>query len=162
MLQYLILTTFFSFLFIAQLWPAAQALARWMGKNAELVLEWAQSKGGGVLEVGAGSGLPGLAAAKLLVEARKERQEKARDVEEDEEGALSPVRVVLSDSSSAVLELLQHNIQSNFPTSQEILSETDLMKINLSCRTLSWSRENAKKLADELGKFSLVLGSDIM
>ncbi|XP_019629577.1 PREDICTED: uncharacterized protein LOC109473885 isoform X2 [Branchiostoma belcheri] len=76
-----------------RLWPSARILSMYLAAHPE-VLASAET----ILELGSGSGLVGIAAAKLCGQ---------------------PGKVVMTDHNENVLELLQENIDSNFEEGEE-------------------------------------------
>ena len=87
-------------------WPAAVVLARWLGLHPTLLLRSAAV--GNVLELGAGVGLVGLAAALLMQEDASRKTVDNSDDDDDGSGNL-----IFSDYNPAVLQNLQRNICLN-------------------------------------------------
>ncbi|XP_035690261.1 protein N-lysine methyltransferase METTL21A-like isoform X1 [Branchiostoma floridae] len=105
-------------------WPAARVLSQYIVDQPELV----QTRT--VLELGAGTGLLGLVAAKL---------------------SPCPRKVVLTDNNMTTLDMMEANIEENFPT------QTTIPR----CAHLHWG-ENLDKFLSDHGKFDVILGADVI
>ncbi|XP_078680189.1 protein N-lysine methyltransferase METTL21A-like [Branchiostoma floridae x Branchiostoma belcheri] len=106
-------------------WPAARVLSRYLVDQPELVQDRT------VLELGAGTGLLGLVAASL---------------------SPCPRKVVLTDNNMTTLDMIEANIEENFPAQAATTPH---------CAHLHWG-ENLDKFLYDHGKFDVILGADVI
>jgi len=131
------------------LWPASRLLCDYMVSNFQQVRA-AES----ILELGAGLGLCGMLAAKLIATTG------------DAAAVSSPRRrIVLTDGDSNVLARLRSNVQANFATGGSSGDNGDPTNHALAkaqtpeVEQLLWGQSS--EWVAKRGKFSLVLGADL-
>ena len=96
------------------MWPSAVMLAHYLTKNPIIVLGDDTRPYGDIMELGAGCGLAGLAAAMLLDKRNRQEKKNERIANED--------RVIFTDYNPACLENLRRNILLNdLDSSHEVL-----------------------------------------
>jgi predicted nicotinamide N-methyase len=96
------------------IWPAAVMLAHYLTENPILVLSDDTRPHGDIMELGAGCGLAGLAAAMLLDKRNHQERKEKRIVNQD--------RVIFTDYNPACLENLRLNVLlNNLDSSHEVL-----------------------------------------
>ncbi|KAH8922552.1 hypothetical protein BT69DRAFT_1320094 [Atractiella rhizophila] len=130
-------------------WSSAPLLAHMLVSNPQKFFSSPSNKSLRVLELGSGTGLVGLTAAKILRQ-WLQRQRNAQ-------AAINPEDlVVLSDFDPNVLENLQHNLEVNFPDTRD--------GVTVRIMDLSWNLflPDSFIRAPSLTPFSILLAADIM
>ena len=89
------------------MWPSAIILSRWLISNPNVI------KDKNVLELGAGCGLVGIVAARIL------SQKSSRRIEDDSQ------QVIITDVNELVIENIQQNINLNDVSSIACVAKLD-------------------------------------
>ena len=152
------------------LWPAAPPLCRWLCAHRRLLLGPARGgragrggRGPSVLEIGSGMGLCGIVAA-LLRDAVARADADAHADADESAGAGAPPPVTLSDFNAVVLANTAHNCSLNEPEREDDghggpgLPPPPLMRV----ARVDWSVDGGGEGSDALGRFDVVIGSDMI
>jgi predicted nicotinamide N-methyase len=129
----------------AHVWPATEVLTEFMVESQSLI------KGGSVIELGAGMGLVGMAAAVLGARKVVLTDHRPRDVVFGTDGEPG-----LSEPSNILLHALRSNIDDNATAPSES-SDSDMVVAELEFG----KAVHVKQLLADHGEFDIIIGSDV-
>ena len=101
------------------MWPSAIILSRWLISNPHVIKEKV------VLELGAGCGLVGIVAARIISSQNSRRIEDGVHQEEDDSTSSGSQQVIITDVNELVIENIQQNIILNDMSSIACVAKLD-------------------------------------